>query len=279
MCSLKTLFSSAFVAVIFGDYIGSVLVGGSYADQQYQLAVDALAVGNLSKSLDHLMPLLEPGPTDDIEILQLVGSLSLKLGNISAGELFLERAVWLGNWSNTMHISNLIEAVRCGGNISKAIEIGEKGLSLHPASVDILLNLGTVHAGARNYSRAFVLFSTMVRIDSRLYEGWKRGASALLDEGRFAEAAQYLEASTRYFPLNDHLYHQWGIALHSDGFLLEALPLLMRAKELAPEKYSIYASIAALYQTLGRSKEAVYYYEQSLPHLPNGFFNVVICSE
>ena len=236
-------------------------------ERSYRLGLQSIERGDYSLSSSHLEEALRLSP-QDIDTLQLLGSVALKLGNISAARVYLSQAIYLSQWNSTGYIANYIEALRCSGDHSDAIEIGTRALQLHPHGVDILFNLGTIYGNLKRYNEAFDAYLRIVTIDPSQVGAWKRGTSSLLDASRFVEAEEFARQAIHRFPSNYYLVYQLGIALHSQGKLFKAMEAYLAALELNSTSPPIVASMAALYQGLGLADKAIQLYEHVIPLLP-----------
>ena len=236
-------------------------------ESSYRLGLQLIESGDYSLSSTHLEEALRHAPRD-IDTLQLLGSVALKLGNHSAAKVYLSQAIYLSQWNSTGYIANYIEALRCSGEHDYAIEIGVRALQLHPRGVDILFNLGTIYGNLKRYNEAFDIYRRIVVVDANHIGAWKRGASSLLDASRYIEAEEFTRQAIHRFPSNYYFLYQLGIALHSQGQLFKAMEVYIAALELNSTSPSIIASMAALYQGLGLADRAVQLYEHVIPLLP-----------
>ena len=234
----------------------------------YRLALDAIQSEDFGLSSSLLEQALSHSP-QDIDTLQLLGSVKLKLGNISAAKTYLSQAIHLSHWNSTGYIANYLEALRCTGEHVLAIEIGKHALQIHPQGVDIMFNLGTIYSNLRMFNEGFAVYKHIVSIDSGHYEAWKRGVSTLLDGSRFVEAEEFLQQALHRFPNDYYLLYQLGITYHSQGKMFKAMEVYVTAHELNSTCHSIIASMAALYQGLGLAERAVQLYEHVIPLLPD----------
>jgi len=82
-------------------------------------------------------------------------------------------------------------------------------------------------------------------------------ASRLLSADRYAEAADYFaRAEAAFAQPPPSLYLDWGVALHREGLLDEALKKYLRAEELGEDSPKLPMDLATVYTALGRYPEA-----------------------
>jgi len=93
--------------------------------------------------------------------------------------------------------------------------------------------------------------------------------TALLFQGRYAQAKPHYEEALRLRPLYAEALNNLGVLLTREGRVAEALPLLERAVRLAPKRATVYAELAVALAYEGRWDDAVDYYRRTLALQPD----------
>ena len=109
---------------------------------------------------------------DDFDVLQLIGTVNLKLENYNIAAEYLGRAVEITQWKYEIIVANYIEALRLIDNIN--IDVINNALQNHPNSVTVLFNIGVVYINANYINEACDIFNKIITIDSYKYDLWKR---------------------------------------------------------------------------------------------------------
>lgn len=187
---------------------------------------------------------------------------------------YYERAIRLSGGSDLSIYSNYIEALRASNRLMEAHAVGNKLIStgqMKPTSdsCTFYLNLGIVERLLGNFDASLKILDIALQCDIKLINAWVNAAELLTDMGLFSDAEALLKSCLSYFPEESYIYFLLGAAVHHQQKLDQALQLYLYAEKLNPTHHAIRANIAAALQALGRSSDALYYYESVLPHLPN----------
>ncbi len=228
--------------------------------------------GNYIKASEILNEYLQYHP-DNVDVLQLFGTVNLKLQNYNAAAEYLGRAVEKSQWKYDVIVANYIEALRLIDNIS--IDVINFALQKHPNSMTVLFNIGVVYINAKYINEACATFDKIIIIDSSKYDIWKRIIDISLENRLFGVCELYSRRAIEIFPNESFLYFSLGTSLHFESKLDEAIQYYLKAEMLSPNKTIVLANLAAAFQSLGKVDEALVYYKKLLPLSTNdaGVYN------
>lgn len=228
--------------------------------------------GNYIEASEILNGYLQSYP-DDFDVLQLIGTVNLKLENYNIAAEYLGRAVEITQWKYEIIVANYIEALRLIDNIN--IDVINNALQNHPNSVTVLFNIGVVYINANYINEACDIFNKIITIDSYKYDLWKRIIDISLENKQFDVCELYSRRAIEIFPNESFLYFSLGTSLHFESKLDEAIQNYLMAEKINPNKSIVLANLAAAYQSLGKVEDALLYYEKLLPLTTNdaGIFN------
>ena len=128
--------------------------------------------------------------------------------------------------------------------------------------------LGGFHAALGEAAQAEVAFAAALRLDPAFEPAYVNAADVLRAEGRDAEAVALLERGLQHAPQGASIHHALGLALVRTQQTEAALRSLRRAMELAPDvpRYT-YVYAVALHST-GRPAAAIELLEQAARRWP-----------
>ena len=228
--------------------------------------------GNYTKASEILSVYVQSYP-DNVDVLQLFGTVNLKLQNYNIAAEYLGRAVEKCQWKYDVIVANYIEALRLIDNIS--FDVINFALEKHPSSVTVLFNIGVVYVNANYIEEACTVFDKIITIDSNKYNIWKSIIDILLENKLFGVCELYSRRAIEIFPNESFLYFSLGASLHFESKLDEAILYYSKAEILSPNKTIVLANLAAAFQSLGKVDEALVYYKKLLPLSTNdaGVYN------
>ncbi len=237
-------------------------------------AADYLNEGKIEPALKDLEEVLRIDP-NHIDGNQLYGTLLLKLGRDFTKALFhFERALKQPGQKSAAIFGNYLEALRINGRLEDARKFGHESIEKNhvlPTSLaagSFYLNLGIVERNLGNYQHAYDLFTTAAQVDPKLLNAWLNLGEILLHAESFAEVEKVMTQAIQHHPTSAPLHYLLGTSLHHQKKLYDALKVYLHGETLDPTHLLIQGNIAAAYQGLGRSADAIAYYERVIPQMP-----------
>jgi tetratricopeptide (TPR) repeat protein len=263
---------------VFSLLVAKVASVGSSLQVQLDSAIADANRGDFISARRTLQAALNRNPRS-IDAIHLLGVMNYQLGNMNEAISLLDKALELDKYQNLGIVANYIEILRSSGDLHKARSVGHAGLAaidqnrLKDSSI-IFYNLGVVEMNLDNSEVALELFSKALQYDSSLVKAWQFYGE-MVTKSNPAEAERVLRLATAHVP-NDHTLHfMLGTACQMQNKLNEALESYFTAETLDSTAYAVKANIAATLQSLGRTDEALAYYQRALPHATNdaGLYN------
>jgi tetratricopeptide (TPR) repeat protein len=263
---------------IFSLLATKVASDGNSLQVQLDSAIADASRGDFISARRTLQAALDRNPRS-IDAIQLLGVMNYQLGNVNEAISLLDKALELDKYQNLGIVANYIEILRSSGDLHKARSVGRAALAaidqprLKDSSI-IYYNLGVVEMNLDNSEVALDLFSKALQYDSSLVKAWQFYCE-MVTKSDPAEAERVLRLATAHVP-NDHTLHfMLGTVCQMQNKLNEALESYLVAETLDSTAYAVKANIAATLQSLGRTDEALAYYQRALPHATNdaGLYN------
>jgi tetratricopeptide (TPR) repeat protein len=263
---------------VFSLFVANAVSVGSSLQVQLDSAIADANRGDFISARRILQAALNRNPRS-IDAIQLLGVMNYQLGNMDEAISLLDKALDLDKYQNLGIVANYIEILRSSGDLNKARSVGHAALAtidqqrLKDSSI-IYYNLGVVEMNLDNSEVALDLFSKALQYDSSLVKAWQFYGE-MVTKSNPAEAERVLRLATAHVP-NDHTLHfMLGTACQMQNKLNEALESYLVAETLDSTAYAVKANIAATLQSLGRTDEALAYYQRALPHATNdaGLYN------
>jgi tetratricopeptide (TPR) repeat protein len=263
---------------VFSLLVAKAVSVGSSLQVQLDSAIADANRGDFISARRTLQTALNRNPRS-IDAIQLLGVMNYQLGNMNEAISLLDKALELDKYQNLGIVANYIEILRSSGDLQKARSVGHAALAtidqqrLKDSSI-IYYNLGVVEMNLDNSEVALDLFSKALQYDSSLVKAWQFYGE-MVTKSNPAEAERVLRLATAHVP-NDHTLHfMLGTACQMQNKLNEALESYFVAETLDSGAYAVKANIAATLQSLGRTDEALAYYQRALPHATNdaGLYN------
>jgi tetratricopeptide (TPR) repeat protein len=263
---------------VFSLFVAKAASVGSSLQVQLDSAIADANRGDFISARRTLQAALNRNPRS-IDAIQLLGVMNYQLGNMDEAISLLDKALDLDKYQNLGIVANYIEILRSSGDLNKARSVGHAALAtidqqrLKDSSI-IYYNLGVVEMNLDNSEVALDLFSKALQYDSSLVKAWQFYGE-MVTKSNPAEAERVLRLATAHVP-NDHTLHfMLGTACQMQNKLNEALESYFVAETLDSTAYAVKANIAATLQSLGRTDEALAYYQRALPHATNdaGLYN------
>jgi tetratricopeptide (TPR) repeat protein len=263
---------------VFSLLVAKVASVGNSLQVQLDSAIADANRGDFISARRTLQAALNRNPRS-IDAIHLLGVMNYQLGNMNEAISLLDKALELDKYQNLGIVANYIEILRSSGDLHKARSVGHAGLAaidqnrLKDSSI-IFYNLGVVEMNLDNSEVALELFSKALQYDSSLVKAWQFYGE-MVTKSNPAEAERVLRLATAHVP-NDHTLHfMLGTACQMQNKLNEALESYFTAETLDSTAYAVKANIAATLQFLGRTDEALAYYQRALPHATNdaGLYN------
>jgi tetratricopeptide (TPR) repeat protein len=244
-------------------------------EAQVVQAAELLSADKLNDARSILEPLLKAYP-NNVDINQLYATLWLKSGDQPKLAIeYYEKAIRLPGDKNPAIYSNYLEALRADGRHEDARKIGlelleKKMIPFSSLTCTFYLNLGLIEKSFLNLQNAYDLLNTAIQCDRTSLTAWSNLAEVLVQAGMFPDAEKVAREAIDIFPKEDfYLYYILGTALHHQKKLNGALNAYLIAESLNDKHLITKANIAAAFQGLGRAVDALYYYQQIIPLMPN----------
>lgn len=230
----------------------------------YKKAVAAIRTDDFSTCVSNLELAIVLMP-NDIDATQLLGTAHMKLGNYELSIYYLEKAVDMDNWRESVIIANYIEGLRLCSKFEKATEVARKALQLHPNSIQIIFNAGILSFDLHNYDDCFQLFKKTLEIDENHVDAWLRGIELLLQAREYELAESWARKAIAIFPEYFYFRYLLGNSFHHRERYDDALIYYKESAKLNPDHYMTNSNLGALYQSLGQAVDAIKYYERLMP--------------
>mmetsp|Transcript_16074 Transcript_16074/g.35048 ORF Transcript_16074/g.35048 Transcript_16074/m.35048 type:complete len:1364 (+) Transcript_16074:87-4178(+) len=242
----------------------------------YNDAVELIGRQDFRGSVERLLVCYQLQP-QHVDTIQLLGVLSLKLGQVQDAQHYLSSAYTLNGLRDLGIVANYIEALRSGGRLQDALTVGYDALSQLSVLasspfkdlVSVLFNLGIVERNLGNTTAAIALMRRAVTEDPRQENAWLLGAELLVEQSP-REGGLFLLEAVAFHPQSHSLHFLLGTAYQHQHRLDEALLSYAQTERLSPEFHAVKGNIASTLQSLGRVQEAARYYEQALAHASEG---------
>jgi predicted O-linked N-acetylglucosamine transferase (SPINDLY family) len=204
-------------------------------------------------------------------------SILMFMGRNEEGIVALERALAQNTNQHLLKgfaLCNYIEALRLTNKLDEARNIGYRFLKhvrfRHKEDqASLFNNLGKVELQLGNRGLAIDRFSDCVNALSSRSDCWRRLLESLINDNQLELAHKVALKGINLFPNDGLLFHLYGVVLHSEKKVEEALHVYRYAATLSPGLYIIRSSIAAALQGLGLADQAMEVYADLLND-PNG---------
>ncbi|MBF0587546.1 MAG: tetratricopeptide repeat protein [Magnetococcales bacterium] len=176
-------------------------------DEAFNLALDLFQQSRLEEADSICLQLVGACP-EHAEATQMRGVIAYQQGRIEEAEAHFRNAFALkADYYQACHL--LSELLREKNHFDEALEYGLKAVALRDDFVEGHLNL------------------------ARIYRGLGRMEASLSHYGKVAE----------YWPENAHVFAEWGFVLGEVGRPLEAIQVLRKGVELAPDDADLYSRL------------------------------------
>ena len=227
------------------------------------------------EAVDKLLDVLEQAPFIQ-SANQLVGASLLALGLNQQAEGFLYVAVQISDWSDTIAISNLAEALIQSNDIDLAEKISYQGLTTlknnNEADTTGLLSysLGNINRIKQNHQSAADWYLSSASNNPNNVQAWLFASTTLFPysswDVKFAE--NVLVQALEYHSKNPDIVFKLGYILHTGNpsKVAEAITFYEEALTLKHDHNDALKSLATAYHSIGRLSEALRLYEKVLHH-------------
>ena len=126
-----------------------------------------------------------------------------------------------------------------------------------PAYADAYRNYGIILRDRHDYIKALEFFNVAVQLDPDNAEAWVQRARARFELEQFTETEPELLEAARLFPENSDISHELARLYFKIGSSHLGLPYGEAAVAAQPNNPGRLVTLGVIYQTLGRSKEAL----------------------
>jgi adenylate cyclase len=143
------------------------------------------------------------------------------------------------------------------GNLARAIELGNKALTLDPDAPDALMLLAQVHNHQGEAKKAGQFIQKAMALAPNDAETLAAIGEIFRGTARSGEAIGYLKRAMQLDPHHPTQYLSWlGHAYFVNGNYDEAIPVLRRGLARAPNYVALHVYLAASYAMVGKLEEA-----------------------
>jgi tetratricopeptide (TPR) repeat protein len=209
-----------------------------------------------------------------VDATQLLGVVNFRLGRLNESISLLSRALAMDkNIENPGIVANYIEVLRSSGDLQTARSVGHTMLSaiekhrLNECS-NVYYNLGIVERYLNNQEEALECFGRAIQYNPTLIKAWHSYGELILKRNT-SEAEIVLRQAIQYHPDDHTLHFMLGSACQLQNKLTDALDSYLTSEVLNDSDFAVKGNIAATLQSLGRTQEALQYYQRALPHAVN----------
>jgi tetratricopeptide (TPR) repeat protein len=243
-------------------------------DVLLQKSLQLLNSNELESAKENLDQILRLNP-NHVDALQLMGVALLKANDHKSAIPYLEKALSTKGKVTLTVIPNYIEALRLDNRLEDARKFGyqvieSKAFPLSTLPCQFFVNLGNVERSLENNQQAYDMLVKGIDCDPSSITGWSLLVELLVKLRMYEESEYFLsKAITQYHPNYYYFYYLLGNTYHLQKKLIPAVNTYLKAETLNPDFLPIKANLAAAYQGLGRSGDAIYYYEMILPLMPH----------
>lgn len=229
---------------------------------------------DVARAIEMIQQILHKNP-QDIEAMQILGSIYWSSGDTEKGAETMERAMRLDNFGNPVLVSNYVEVLKMKGQVQEAVAIGEKGLSKHPNDSRLLINLANAYMAAGRKMDASRLYNHAIDKHPTLLIAYKQQIDLLLSLNRIDDAESVVLRGQHVFGRSADFVFFSGLIKHHRTEMEEALALYKEAYELDPNYHVAVGNMAAIHHVKGGTELALKMYTEILPHFQDdaGFLN------
>ena len=203
----------------------------------HNLALALERTGRYAEALSALHDATKRGGAKDPHIHTSLGVVSLMMGDVAAADRALSHAkpMWADKPSAAWyHYAALAAALL--GDLGRALEIVEEGLTHHPRVAPLHNNLAAIHERRGEYDEALLSAEHGLADDPSLPQLHKNIGDLYYRAGRYDEAFNAFERAVRADPdLGDDVYVKLGNIRLRRQEREEAVKCWQRALELDPE--------------------------------------------
>lgn len=200
---------------------------------------------------------------------QLLGSIYVLQSKFNDALIYLERVFDLYDWRNVIPAINIIESYRQTNQLEKAKKLIVKANKLFPKTAKILKIYAFIELSNMKFLKAKELFLQSVSLDPMDKETWDFLIQITMEHiVDLKETKKLIKQALRFHPKYYLLFYFEGVIHYSNQKYEDAIESYLESYNLNSSHYVALNQIGATYQFLGRTRDAVDYYEQALPHFP-----------
>jgi Flp pilus assembly protein TadD len=161
-------------------------------------------------------------------------------------------ALGKGQEPGAVYFAHAVLASAAAGQLEEAIQLGREGLSLHPSSAPLLVNLGAVLEQKGDGGAAEALYLRAVALNPPSPHAHRNLGDLAHARGDQAGARAHFERAVRLDPLlGDDLYLKLGNLAYEEGDRTWARQHWEKALELNPENETIRSNLQLISSTPG----------------------------
>ena len=211
---------------------------GAKPASYHNLAFALERVGRYAEALSALHDALKRGGAKDARIQTSLGVVTLMMGDVHAADRALgtAKSLWKDNKPSAAWYHYAALAAALLGDLGRAVEILQEGLSLHPRVAALHNNLAVMHERRGSYDEALLAAEHGLTDDPSLAQLHKNIGDLYYRAARYDEAFDAYERAIKSNPdLGDDVYLKIGNIRLRRQEREEAAACWRRALELDPE--------------------------------------------
>jgi tetratricopeptide (TPR) repeat protein len=222
-----------------------VLLNRAFALERLERYDESLAVLNRAAAL----------ASDDPRVLVAQGIVLLKKKDALGARKALDRSrevLEANEKPGAVYFAHAVLACAAVGELDSAAGLGREGLSLHPASAPLLVNLGVVLEQAGDSAAAEALYLRAVALNPPSPHAHRNLGALTHARGDHAGARAHYERAVRLDPtLGDDLYSKLGNLAYEEGDRTWARQHWEKALELNPDDETIRSNLQLVSSSSG----------------------------
>jgi len=154
-------------------------------------------------------------------------------------------------------------------NITKAIELFEKAISIKPDMVEAYINLGICYGAKNDRQKQIFYLEEAAKLKPDMPDIYFNLGLAYSDVGMYLNARCALESVVELRPSFKEAHFNLGTVYYKIGWYEQAITEFAKCTELSPEWFEAYLNLGSSYLKIGKLEEAKSQFEKALKIKPN----------
>ncbi len=154
-------------------------------------------------------------------------------------------------------------------NISKAIELFEKAISIKPDMVEAYINLAVCYRAKNDIQKQIFFLEEAAKLKPNMPDIYFNLGLAYSDAKMYLNARYALESVIELRPSFKEAHFNLGTVHYKTGWYNEAIAEFTKCIELSPEWSEAYLNLGSSYLKVGKVEEAKSQFEKALQIKPN----------